>query len=158
MPPDDSLLTNLDVLILAFLAGVVVAALLLWPMRRGRSRDASRTTSGRAGKHALRSDTSRARGTTSASRRARERPTARAEPAVAPEPADSAAAAPTSQAAASVEVPEEGKATSDDPSAPREPNRTELPVPIDLYQRRYAARFERARNRMARIRQELEQA
>lgn len=154
-----SFLTDLDQLILAFLTGFVVATLIFWPMvHRRRSRDrAARTTSGRdtagrenrsrEGRHALRPGTTAPTPKTTTAHDANTDGGARTQPSSAPSVVTAHPRSGTTPAESDrTDVPE-----------PRAQQPVELPPPTDLFQQHYAARFDRARNRAARIREQLDQ-
>ncbi len=151
MPLAQSATPDPDLLVLAFLAGFAVATLIFWPMlKRRRPREISRQSTAGAGKHALREGAAAKPAGRSAHVYT---PGTHAQPArtrvavAEPGGEDSGVrdTLPAEDADAATAVPE-----------PREREPIELPPPADLYQQHYAARFNRARTRVARIREQLD--
>ncbi|MDA3627847.1 hypothetical protein OU415_20595 [Saccharopolyspora sp. WRP15-2] len=133
----------MELLVLMFVTGFALATLIFWPLLHRANRRLGEQESAPRGKHALRAPTP-----PTVTRRTPE-PTAAAEPA---EPAESAEAAESTEAEAEQPAAEvQAVAPAQRTSEP-----VELPeLPTDLYEKHFEAKFNRSRQRIARLRAEI---
>ncbi|GAA4875698.1 hypothetical protein [Saccharopolyspora cebuensis] len=158
----------MDVIVLSFVTGFALATLIFWPLLHGAKRrltEAGVIESPPKGRHALRTEAATAPRPAAAPKSAEKEPTAeaaKAEPVAdvprQPEPKADASAAPDREAEP---VPPESPAETTQPSEPVPPeahpeDKGDIPVlPTNLFEEHFEARFNRSRQRLERLRSEL---
>ncbi|MER6990760.1 hypothetical protein ABT337_29585 [Saccharopolyspora hirsuta] len=141
----------MELLVLMFVTGFALATLIFWPLLHRANRQLGEQEAAPRGKHALRTPAP-APPTVTRRTTAPQQPT--------PEPTEpEQPAAETKQSAAEAEQPAAEAEPSESPAvapAQRTAEPVELPeLPTDLYEKHFEAKFNRSRQRLARLRTEI---